>query len=162
MQLHYLKYWLMVIITISIALLLTQLPLPSWAQWYRPHWLLLVVLYWVMTTPNQIGIMTAWLIGLLLDTNQGTVLGEHALAFAITAFLAAKWYRRIKMFPLFQQACTICLLTLVYLLIIFLIQGIQGYSFQHMGYWLSAISSAVLWPWIFIILCRYQQRFNPY
>lgn len=150
--------WLLIIVSMIIALLLTLLPLPHWAEWYRPHWVALISLYWVTFAPNRVSIGSVWLLGLLLDIASSTILGEHALALAISCFFAAKWYRQIRMFPLHQQAGVMCLLIWVYLTVIFLIQGIQGYHINYMGYWLSCLTSALIWPLVIMILSYYQRR----
>ena len=43
------------------------MPLPSLLDAYRPDWVALVVLYWVIALPHRINIGTAWVAGLLLD-----------------------------------------------------------------------------------------------
>ena len=50
------------------------LPLPDWVQTYRPHWVALILIYWNMALPQRVGLWSAFFIGLLVDTAQGTLL----------------------------------------------------------------------------------------
>ena len=63
-------------LSIIIALMLTILPLPLWAAWFRPEWLVLVAIYWSIALPHRFNIGVAWLLGLLLDALSGTILGD--------------------------------------------------------------------------------------
>ena len=99
-----------VVVSFIIALLLTILPLPDWAAPYRPDWVLLVLIYWCMALPERIGVGTGWVMGLLLDVINGVLLGLHALAFSVVAYLAMLLHRRIRVFPLWQQALTVLIL----------------------------------------------------
>ena len=75
-------------LTALVALILTVLPLPTWLDVLRPAFLVLTVLYWSINTPRAAGIGLGFLCGLLLDVFQGPVLGEHALALSIVAYVA--------------------------------------------------------------------------
>ena len=58
--------------SLALALLLTavQLPpgFPEVLGWLRPDWVALVILYWVMAVPQQVGMTTAWIAGVLVDS----------------------------------------------------------------------------------------------
>src|SRR5690348_1442511 len=109
-----------------LALLLSILPLPLWGLIIQPQWLVLVIIYWVMHLPHRISLGIAWIVGLLLDALYGSLLGEHALAMSVIAFLSQRLHQQFRMFPLLQQALGIFLLVIVYQLILVWIQGILG------------------------------------
>ena len=92
------------VLTALVALMLTVLPLPTWLDVLRPAFLVLTVLYWSITTPRAGGIGLGFLGGLLLDVFQGPVLGEHALALALVAYIAVREHQRIRSKPAFQQS----------------------------------------------------------
>ncbi|NNF67033.1 MAG: rod shape-determining protein MreD, partial [Gammaproteobacteria bacterium] len=62
------RLWPRVVLSLLGAVVLTLIPLPGWLQPWRPSWVALVVIYWLIYEPRRIGLMTAWLAGLLLDT----------------------------------------------------------------------------------------------
>ena len=144
--------------SLLVAFILNILPLPVWSQWFRPEWVVLVVLYWVIAFPEVVGIGFAWTMGLILDGLNGTVLGEHALALLLVAFLAYAWFRQIKSFPLWQTTLLILLLIFFYKLVIWLVQGMTGQFFFSGAYGYSILTSALLWPWVDAVLTVKQSK----
>lgn len=141
------------------ALMLTAMPLPEWATNWRPAWVAMVLIYWCMALPDRIGIGVGWSMGLLLDVLQGTLLGQNALGLAVLAYFILKSHQRIRMFPLTQQALLICLLMLLYLFLSLWVRGIMGIPPQSWTYWMPAITSTLLWPWLFIILRDIRRKY---
>ncbi len=70
-----------VILTLTVALLLDILPMPSIIAPYWPKWVALVLLYWSLALPHRYGLITAWVTGLFVDALEGTLLGLHGLCF---------------------------------------------------------------------------------
>ena len=64
--------------------------------------MLVVILYWILRAPNLCNVGTAWLAGLLVDLATGSLLGQHALSFSITAFIALSYQRRLVLFNMWQ------------------------------------------------------------
>jgi rod shape-determining protein MreD len=146
------KICIIIAVSFLLAMMLTILPLPNWANWLRPAWVLIVLIYWVFTMPNIITIEIAWFIGLLLDALTGTTLGEHALALVIITYLINKFYFRMLLSSLWQQTLTIFIIVVIYYSLIFCIQGLIGFTPITWQYWLSSLTSAILWPWLFTLL----------
>ncbi|HET7656217.1 MAG TPA: rod shape-determining protein MreD, partial [Luteimonas sp.] len=61
--------------SLVVALLLGLLPLPVWLQPYRPNWLALVLVYWLIEAPERVGLGVAFLMGLVADLAFGGLLG---------------------------------------------------------------------------------------
>ncbi len=144
----------------ALALLLTMLPLPTWAQPLRPEWITLVLIYWCMALPSRISIGWAWIAGIMLDVTLGNLLGIHALSLTIVAFLTIKLYQRIRVYPLGQQALAVLILVAMSQLLTLWILGIIGKTPGSWTYWLPSISSAILWPWLFVIMCGARRHFR--
>jgi len=134
------------------------MPLPSGIIWLRPEWALLVLIYWAMALPEIIGVASAFFVGILLDLINGTMLGEHAFAMIVILYIVVKWHRMIRMFPLIQQVFVILGLTLLYQIILFGLQGVIGQIPHTFLYWCSIFVSALIWPWIFILLRDWRRR----
>lgn len=147
-----LKIYFIIVISFLLAMMLTILPLPNWANWLRPIWILIVLIYWVLMMPNSISIEVAWILGLLLDVLTGTTLGEHALILVIVAYFINKFYLRMRLFSLWQQTLTVFTIVVIYQVFIFCIQGLTGSILITWQYWLSSLTSAMLWPWLFTLL----------
>lgn len=152
--------FIIISLTIFIALVLTLIPLPSWLQSLRPEWLALVLIYWAMALPHRIGIGTAWCCGLLLDILRGAVLGQHALALVIVIFLIHKIYQQIRVYPMWQQALSITGLLLLYHVMILWVNGIMDVNNRGWGFWLPLITSTLMWPWVYLILRDIRRNFG--
>ncbi|MCP5419398.1 MAG: rod shape-determining protein MreD [Gammaproteobacteria bacterium] len=149
-----------ILFSFIVALLLTIIPLPLWVDRIRPDWMCLVLIYWCMALPHRVGVGAGWLMGLLLDAAQGTLLGQHALALAVVGFLTLKTYRRVRVLPLWQQSFTILAFVAVNQFLVFWINGIVGYPAPDFWYLAPALGSMLMWPWIFVILRDLRRHFR--
>ena len=147
---------IVIAITLLIALVLALLPMPDWTIWLRPAWVLLVLMYWAMTMPYRVGVGIAWLMGLFVDLLNGTVLGEHALAFTIVIYVVSRLHLRLSMYPFIQQAFSVCCFVLLYQFILYCIQGFLGELPASNLFWMSSVTSTLLWPWLYVLMrdCR--------
>ena len=140
-----------------IALMLTVVPLPDTAALLRPEWVALVLIYWCLAVPTRVGVGVGWISGLVLDVARGTLLGQHALALSLVAFIALNLHQRVRVFPLWQQAVIVLLLVVLQQLLVVWVRGITGHAPDLWLYLLPAVTSMVIWPWLFILL-RYTRR----
>jgi len=148
-----------IVLTFLCALMLDVMPLPNWIVWLRPQWTLLVMIYWIMAFPNSIGFLYAFCVGILLDLLNGTLLGEHAFAMLLIAYLIIKLYHLIRVYPIMQQTIIIFILVTLYKMTIYIIQGVIGELPHTVFYWLTVFMSAILWPWVFILLRDMRRKF---
>ena len=132
-----------IVLTIFIALMLDVMPLPDWVVWLRPQWTLLVMIYWIMALPSYIGFFYAFCIGVLLDLLNGTLLGEHAFAMLIVAYVVIKLHQLIRVYPVMQQTLIIFVLVALYRAVIYIIQGVSGELSHTMAYWLTVFVSTI-------------------
>lgn len=149
-----------VVLTLLVAIFLAMMPMPEWTVWLRPAWVLMVLIYWAMMTPYYVSVGVAWLTGLIVDLLYGTLLGEHALAFTIVIYFISKMHIRLRMYPVVQQGFSIGLFTLVYLFILYCVQGFIGQLPGSQLYWLSAMTTMILWPWLFVVMRDYRRWFK--
>lgn len=143
-----------------VALMLTALPMPDWASLWRPAWVALVLIYWCMAVPSRDGVLVGWIVGLLLDVMSGTLLGQHALALAVTAFIAHKLHRRVRVLPVWQQGVTVFGLVFVFQALVLWINGIKGMPVTLAAYLAAPLVSMLLWPWVFVVLRDARRRFR--
>ncbi|MFQ5936963.1 MAG: rod shape-determining protein MreD, partial [Acidiferrobacterales bacterium] len=143
---------LIIATTFVVALLLSMLPGPEWAERFRPNWVALVLIYWCVATPALVGVGVGWIVGLVLDLLFGSVLGQHALALAIIAYIAHRLHLQIRMFPRWQQAATVLILLTINQILVLWIKGVLGQAPTLLPNVTSSIVGMVIWPLIFIIL----------
>ena len=89
----------LIFLTIILAVLLSLLPLPAVLLPFKPYWVAMVVIYWSLETHDIIGLGLAFLIGLLLDTLSGSLMGLHALSLVVMVFLVQRFRSRLRFFP---------------------------------------------------------------
>lgn len=132
-------------LSIFIALVLLLIPPPSWALWFKPPWVEMIVFFWVLYLPQQFNLITAWFIGLFIDVLTNAPLGEHAATLITATYLVRKFYQQLRMFPLWQQSCVISIVLLIHQLLLFWIQHLIG---QHPVWiiWIPPLMSLFLWP----------------
>lgn len=147
-----------ILITFIAAFVLTIVPLPEWVSPFRPEWVALTLLYWCLTQPQRIGVGIGWFLGIALDVLRGALIGQHALALAVLAFLAVKVQQQVRVFPMWQQALSVLALIAFYQMLLLWINGMIGLKGQNWMYWLPSLSSALLWPWLFVILHDLRRR----
>ncbi|MGI9303472.1 MAG: rod shape-determining protein MreD [Gammaproteobacteria bacterium] len=150
-------YW-GILVSFAVALILTMMPLPGWGAHFRPEWAALTLIYWIIALPRQVGIGVAWTVGLLVDVVKGALLGQYALGFALTAYLCIRLHERLRVFPVWQQAMMAAALLVPYLVWILWSNGISGQPVDSWLFWGPLISSAALWPWVFVLLRDVRRR----
>lgn len=147
--------------TLLLGLMLVMMPLPDWAQPFRPDWVALILIYWVMAIPEHVGVTVAWVFGLLLDVTQGAILGQHAIGLVVVAYLVQLQYLRIRVFSLLQQSLVVFVLLLIKQLLVLWVSGIVGQAPEDLAsYFLPSLTGAIIWPWLFIVLRDIRRRFT--
>jgi len=146
------KFIIAIIISLLLALMLSILPLPSWAVAFRPLWVVLVCLYWVLVMPDRFGLFSVWIVGILLDALNGTLIGEHALALVCVSYVLYKLRQQFLMMAVIQQMIGIFVLILSYQFIIFMTEGFIGQLPVMKWFWVSALVSAIIWPWVYMVM----------
>lgn len=149
-----------VIVTLLVGLMLTIMPLPESIKPFRPDWLALLVIFWAMQLPRTWSIGTAWIIGIILDVSYGTLLGQHALALCVIAFITVRFHLLMRVFPLSQLSATVFALLALYQFLLFWINGVAGITAQAMDYWGPVITGTLVWPFLHVFLSgvRYRAR----
>ena len=142
-----------------VALVLTIMPLPLWAQDYRPQWVALMLIYWCLALPERIGVATAWGLGIMQDVVSGALLGQHALSLSVLAFLTVRLHQRIRIFPWWQQALSVLVLLLLERLLSLWVIGTAGQPTPSPRYWIACLVGMLLWPWLYIVLRDLRRRF---
>lgn len=151
--------YIAIVVSLLVALMLNMLPLPEWANYARPDWVTLVLIYWAMALPQIAGVLLAFIFGVLLDVNQSTLLGQNALALVIIIFLVQRLYLRIRVYTLIQQAMFVGVLLIIKQLIVLWVDGMIDNAPDTSLYFLPSLIGAVIWPWLFILLRDIRRRY---
>ena len=143
--------------TLLVALSLEVTPLPGAARVWAPPWLAMVVIYWSLAYPRRYGLGLAWLSGLVLDVLKGGLLGQHALALTVVAWMTLRFHLRFRLFPIWQQAAAVGVLAGIHEFLIFWVDGIAGEAQMSWHRAAPPFAAAVLWPLMTVLLDRARQ-----
>ncbi|WP_038051967.1 rod shape-determining protein MreD [Thioalkalivibrio sp. ALJ1] len=147
-----------VLLTLLAALALAIIPIPDALRPARPEWLALVLIYWAMAFPSRIGILTAFVAGLMLDTLLGQLLGQNAIALAVVTYIVLQIHPRLRVYPVWQQMIVVALLMALFKLLALWPQGITGFPPGSILYWLPVVTSTLAWPLMYFLLRDMRRR----
>lgn len=149
-----LSYPLLLAISFFVGLVLSVYPLPQSYAWYRPEIVGLLVVYWVLSLPQRLGMLFAWSVGLLLDVVEGGVWGANALGLTFVAYICQVSYRRLRSYSLTQQTFWVFVFIGVHQVFTNWVQSLSGYSVPTRYMFVATLLTAVLWPMLVVCLRR--------
>ena len=145
-----------IVASFALALFLNFLP---WQDMrVVPDFVALVLAFWCVRQPRLVGLGVAWSVGLLVDAGNGVLLGQHALAYSLLAFLAIWLSRRILWFGPMLQALHIALMLALAQSVVLVVRIAAGDPFPGWAIYMSPIAGAVLWPMVSWLLVLPQRR----
>ena len=137
--------------TLIGALLLNLLPATSMS--YLPDWVALTLCFWSVRETRRIGMGHAFLLGVLMDVADGSIMGQHALAYVLLAYGASSLSRRILWFPLTEQSLHILPILFGSQIVQLLVRLASGADFPGFGYLVGPLVSTLLWvPTTYLLL----------
>lgn len=139
-------------VTLVGALVLNLLVLPETLSAVRPDLIGLLLIYWVVHQPRRLGFLPAWCLGLAMDVADGSLFGQHALAYALLMYLAILLHRRIVMFGMLQQMLHVAILMLLSQLVTLVVRMAAGADMPGPLYFLPSLTGALLWPVVYLLL----------
>ena len=142
----------LIISSFILAFILSIFPISSDWRGLRPEFLVLMVIYWSIYTPQNFGIFAAWSVGLLQDTIEFSLLGHNALGLSIVAYICQLSCQYVRNYTIWQQAGWVFILVSIYLLFGHWIVGMGYQRITTPFFLLSAFISAFLWPLI-VVFC---------
>lgn len=145
--------WLLPVSVVA-TLLLGLLPLPLWMQPFRPYWLALVLVYWLIEAPDRVGIGFAFLLGIVADLAFGTLLGEQALRLTVMAFIVQRFRAQLRFFPLSQQALAVAGLLLNDRVVGAAVHLALGEPQLPAAFWWAPLLGMLLWGPVYLLLDR--------
>jgi rod shape-determining protein MreD len=145
--------------SLAVALFLSFLPWPDLRL--VPDFVALVLCFWCVRQPRLVGLGVAWALGLIVDAGNGVLLGQHALAYSLLAFLAIWWSRRILWFGPLLQAGHVAVILVITQTLVLLVRVAAGDSFPGWPLYAGPLVAAVLWPmitWLLLLPQRSLER----
>lgn len=132
-------------LSLLLAFIAYLLPWSGYGLTLRPDFVLVVLLFWLVRAPQLCNVGTAWLMGLAVDLASGSMLGQSALAYALSAFGAVQYQRRLVLFTDLQQSVYVLLLLLLSQLVLLLLKLFAGSPLPDWSYFMASLSGLILW-----------------
>jgi rod shape-determining protein MreD len=161
------RHWWMSLLSLAATLALASVPLPDSVAPFRPDWVAVVLLYWSLMAPRQFSLLTAFWMGIALDTLTGALLGQNALALLVVVYLAERFHLRLRVFPLSQLVLTVLILLCLYEFILFWIDGMApasslatraGRTVPLIERWLPPLTGTLAWVAMYMLFDRRQRE----
>lgn len=145
---------LVVAFFLNIFLNMALLGRAAWA----PDLLAIVLIFWTVHQTNRVGIGAAFIFGLLMDVHQGSLMGQHALAYIILSYFAITIHRRMLWFGLRGQALQILPLFALAHLVAWMLRLLAGGAWPGWEMVLAPVLQSFLWPLVSLLLFAPQHR----
>jgi rod shape-determining protein MreD len=130
--------------------------------WGRAAWvpdlLAVVLVFWSVHQPLRIGVGVAFAFGLVMDVQQGALLGQHALTYTVLGYAAVFMHRRLLWFAVPTQAVQLLPLFFGVHVLELLVRLASGGTFAGASLFLAPFIEAVLWPVVSVLLLAPQRR----
>ncbi len=144
------KGWF-VALALFVALFVNLLPLGHLNG--IPDWVALVLTFWCVHQPLRVSMGIAFILGLLMDVAESSIMGQHALAYTLLAFTACGLSRRVLWFPLWQQALHILPILLGTQFAMLVVRLLVGGELPSMFWFIGSFCGAALWyPLTYLLL----------
>lgn len=138
------------------GLALNMLPLGR-VVWL-PDFLMLLLAFWCVHQPQRVGMGTAFVLGLCMDVQATSLLGQHALAYTVLAYGATALQRRLAWFSAWAQALHVLPLLLLAHAIALAVGLAWGGVFPGLASVVAPLLETLLWPLASWVLLAPQRR----
>ena len=131
---------------ILLSIVLTIIPLPDLINSFRLPWLMMTVIYFSIFNVALIGVLSAWLSGLILDLMAGGLMGENAMILSIISYLSYRFRFQIRVYPIWQIMVVGLLFLALGELLSLWIQGVSGTMNLSIIEWINISIAVIIWP----------------
>ena len=142
--------------SLVLALALNLLPLGR-VTW-TPDWLMVLLAFWGLHQPRDVGMGAAFVLGLAIDVDQSTLLGQHALVYCQLVFAVQLLQRRLLWFGVLWQALQLLPLFAAAHLLELLLRLAGSGVVPGWETLLAPLLEALLWPLASWLLLAPQRR----
>ena len=113
-----------------------------------PDFLLITLAFWVLHAPERINLLSAFLLGLLMDIQTSQYLGVHAIVYVLACFVIIYQQRRLLSVTLLGQTFIMLQVFLIANFVLLLILWVvgQGKEISFAFLIIPSVIETFLWP----------------
>ncbi|MGE8548753.1 rod shape-determining protein MreD [Alcaligenes sp. WGS1538] len=142
----------------SILLMWLSSMLP-WRLWsFAPDLLMLVLAFWAVHEPRRVPMSLAFLLGILVDVHDGSLLGEHALSYVLVVYGALVLRRRMLHFGMWTHVLHMLPVMLLAQLVVRVLHAWLMGEWSGWDWAGAVLLTAALWPLADSVLFLPQRR----
>ncbi|ENV35109.1 rod shape-determining protein MreD [Acinetobacter gerneri] len=145
-----------IIVSVIIASILMVYPLSYNISGWRPLFMVMVLIFWVLCQPTWCGVWFAFTVGLLTDLLFDLPLGMNALSYVIITFVARYFTRERRLLTFSNLWIIASFAILAHILFTFLVQIMSGIHFSLTRHWQPLLTSILFWPVLYYMLKRWR------
>jgi rod shape-determining protein MreD len=134
------------LLTLFGAFILNMFPWGN-SPWV-PDFLLITLAFWVLQAPDKINLLSAFLLGLLMDVQTSQYLGVHAIVYVLACFVIIYQQRRLLNATLLGQTFMMLQVFLIANFVLLLILWVvgQGREISFAFLIIPSVIETCLWP----------------
>ena len=145
-----------IIFSIIISTILVVYPLSYVIAGWRPLFMLMITLFWVLCQPSWCGIWFAFAMGLFSDLLLDAPLGSNALSFVLICFFTRYFIRERRILTFSNLWVISTLAILAHLVLMLIAQVATGVHFSLPRHWQPLLSSVLCWPVLYYLLRKWR------
>jgi len=133
------------VISLLIAAILNLIQFKFLNVDLTPDFILLTLIFWFFKSPASVSISLFWFIGLVVDIFMGDLLGQYALTYASSYFMAQYFMRKVLLNNAYQKLLYIFLIFLGAQTIMLLINVMHDLHYPGASYFLQSFTAVIIW-----------------
>ena len=145
-----------IVISVVIGSVLMVYPVSYFLSGWRPTFMLLIMLFWVMCQPAWCGVWFAFMVGIFTDLLMEYPLGLNAMSFVLIAFFA-RFFTRERRIMTQTNLWMIAIIAIAFhLLLMWLLLVMSGNEMGILRHWQALLGSALIWPVVYWSLKKWR------
>jgi rod shape-determining protein MreD len=129
---------------------------------WLPDLVAVSIFFWGIHQPRRVGMAIAFFLGLWMDVQQSSLMGQHALSYVILSYCAIIMHRRLHWFTIKDQMVQIIPFFILSDATSWIIRLSTGDDFPGWTMLLAPLFETLMWPAAhFILLAPQRRAHNP-
>ena len=145
-----------IIFSVIVASVLMVYPLSYTLSGWRPLFMMMVMLFWVLCQPTWCGIWFAFSVGIFTDLLLDAPLGLNALSFVLITFVSRFLTRERRIMTFANIGVITILAVIAHLFMVWVAQIMMGIQFSIARHWQPLLSSVLTFPVLYFILKKWR------
>lgn len=145
-----------IIVSVIFASVLMVYPFSYTLSGWRPLFMMMVMMFWVLCQPTWCGIWFAFTVGIFTDLLLDAPLGLNALSFVLLTFISRFFTKERRIMTFANIWVIVGLAVVAHLLLTWIAQIMLGGQFSIARHWQPLLSSVLAFPILYFFLKKWR------